>query len=398
MNRLAGVFVLLSVFCIQSFAGEKADFRHVVVYQEDGIFAAWPANNGAWIWEDDEIVVGFTIGEYKQVGGHNIGEEHISVLARSKDGGVTWAKFDPENYVGDVDKVKDLVGPVDFTHEGFMMKVEGNAYHGHDDGEGSFFVSYDRGGTWEGPYRFSGLADDKNIKGVVKVNVDKWEDKLEASKTWKEYELTPRTDYLVKGKNECMLLMSARPMQLQGEDNFATDRLFCVRTIDGGKSFNFVSWVVGPSDPSRAVMSQTVRVDDKTMVTVMRRRRESNNWIDTYISRDGGESWSFQAKAGSAGRVFNGNPPALVKTDDGRLCCVFGNREKVAIMASYSSDNGKSWTEPFAIRSGDYWAKDDDADLGYPRLVKRSDGSLVAIYYWSTKEALHNISATIWKP
>ena len=38
-------------------------------------------------------------------------------------------------------------------------------------------------------------------------------------------------------------------------------------------------------------MSQTVPVNDKTMVTVMRRRRESNNWIDTYISTDGGESW-----------------------------------------------------------------------------------------------------------
>jgi len=41
---------------------------------------------------------------------------------------------------------------------------------------------------------------------------------------------------------------------------------------------------------------------------------------------------------------------------------------------------------------------DDERDLGYPRLLKRNDGHLVAIYYWSTKEHPYHISATIWKP
>ena len=36
------------------------NLQHVVVYQQDGRFAAWPANNGAWIFEGDEMLVGFT--------------------------------------------------------------------------------------------------------------------------------------------------------------------------------------------------------------------------------------------------------------------------------------------------------------------------------------------------
>jgi hypothetical protein len=36
--------------------------------------------------------------------------------------------------------------------------------------------------------------------------------------------------------------------------------------------------------------------------------------------------------------------------------------------------------------------------LGYPRVVTRSDGKMVAIFYYSTKESLHHIHATIWDP
>jgi hypothetical protein len=38
-------------------------------------------------------------------------------------------------------------------------------------------------------------------------------------------------------------------------------------------------------------------------------------------------------------------------------------------------------------------------DLGYPRLVQRPDGKLVAMYYWATKEnPEQHIAASIWQP
>ena len=42
---------------------------------------------------------------------------------------------------------------------------------------------------------------------------------------------------------------------------------------------------------------------------------------------------------------------------------------------------------------------DDDPDLGYTRLVERTDGRLVVMYYWATAEnPQQHIAASIWTP
>ena len=47
----------------------------------------------------------------------------------------------------------------------------------------------------------------------------------------------------------------------------------------------------------------------------------------------------------------------------------------------------------------DFWSEDMEYnDLGYPRVLTRSDGKMVAIFYYSTKNYLHHIHATIWDP
>ena len=52
--------------------------KNGVIYNEPGRFAGWPANNGIWNW-GDEIVVGFTLGYYKDKGGgHPIDGERPS--------------------------------------------------------------------------------------------------------------------------------------------------------------------------------------------------------------------------------------------------------------------------------------------------------------------------------
>ena len=54
------LFLLLPCSFVALSAGElrPRSVEHVVVYQEEGRFGGWPANHGAWSW-DDEIVVGF---------------------------------------------------------------------------------------------------------------------------------------------------------------------------------------------------------------------------------------------------------------------------------------------------------------------------------------------------
>ena len=155
----------------------------------------------------------------------------------------------------------------------------------------------------------------------------------------------------------------------------------------------------------RAVMSQTQLLPSGKLITVMRRKYtapdgdaiNSENWVDAYASVDGGKTWSFQSMAGNGGKG-NGNPPALTITSDGRLCTVFGEREFGTIQVAYSTDEGKSWSEPQILFDG-FWSEDMEySDMGYPRVLARSDGKMVAMFYYSTKEKLHYIHATIWDP
>ncbi|MBM4083467.1 MAG: hypothetical protein FJ272_01635, partial [Planctomycetes bacterium] len=76
--------------------------KNVVVFAEPGSFAGWPANNGAWTWNDGkEILVGFTKGPFVEQEGHNIGKkDRKNLLARSTDGGTTWSTEEPSNFVG----------------------------------------------------------------------------------------------------------------------------------------------------------------------------------------------------------------------------------------------------------------------------------------------------------
>src|SRR5690606_35619186 len=106
---------------------------------------------------------------------------------------------------------------------------------------------------------------------------------------------------------------------------------------DGGRSFKFVGWVVPPFDDSkvdhavkvkleednaqnphpdecRAVMSQTIKLKNGKLISAMRRRYKDHNWVDAYVSEDGGKSWTFLSEVGDAG-AGNGNPPALNITD-----------------------------------------------------------------------------------
>lgn len=382
---------------------ENAD--HKVVYYKEDKFLGWPANNGAWSADGVNMLVGFTIGDYELIkDNHNIGGNRESWLARSTDMGETWEGYDPKNYVGDFGDEPELLTlkePIDFSHPQFAMRLVGTSYHGAEDPRGHLFFSYDAGKTWNGPYRL-GATD-----------IREWPE-LKNSTLPDDIELTPRTDYVVKGKDECLVLMSVRE-----EGEFGTDRLFSMRTLDGGMTFNFVSWVVPPfdetkadlslqvkleddetknphPDQSRAVMSQTISLKNGTLISAMRRRYNEHNWVDAYISEDDGKTWKFLSEVGDAGSG-NGNPPALNITENGRLIAIFGNREEPGtMMVVYSDNEGKSWSAPKILRDG-YGSEDmETIDLGYPQLLRRQDGKMVAFYYWSTKEHLHHIAATIW--
>jgi hypothetical protein len=336
---------------------------NAVVYYEAGRFAAWPANNGLlWHWGDDEVVVGFSQADFCCKGGHNNCGESYNLLSRSLDGGTSWETFDPDNFAGDGTGSGPSPG-ISFSHPDFAMRVANDEY----------YVSYDRCTTWQGRYDMGTFGES---------TVDSWEN-------------TSRTDYIVNGSDDCLVFMSVRPVG----GAFGTDRAYCVRTTDGGVTFQFQGWIVPPSDPYRGVMPSTVRCSQTKLVSALRRRDISTScdaWVDVYVSNDNGVNWSFLSKIGDAG-CANGNPPALSRLSDGRLCCVYGNRTDMRMYMKYSDDEGTSWGPQITLR--DDWADcaDDDQDLGYPRISQLANGRIICAYYWSTPERIENhIAATIW--
>ena len=376
MKRRTQLIITVTALLIMvriSTAQQPKDIRHVVVAAKDGQFHGWPANNGVWQW-GDEILVGFTQGDFIIRNGHNISETHRSYLARSLDGGRSWKFWDPENFVGDNRKKSVIKSPVDFTAPGFVMRITSSQYHGNDDPEGGFFYSYDKGASWNGPYALGNIAGHKEFEGEI---------------------LTPRTDYMVLGKQDCLIFISS-----QIPDTRMSDKISVMRTQNGGKTFEFMSRIVPSSDPHRAVMPQSIRTSGNRIVTAVRRRNVSssdNCWIDAWESRDLGKSWSFLSRVGETGKG-NGNPPALIQLEDGRLCCIYGNRTNKQVLGRYSNDGGKTWGETFVVREG-YDSGFDDEDLGYCRLVQRPNGKLVAMYYWASKEhPQQHIASSTWTP
>jgi hypothetical protein len=340
--------------------------KHVIVYYESGRFGAWPANNGIWNW-GDEILVGFLKAYYKENKYHHSIDRTKPmkfVLARSLNGGDTWTMEDPDNYAGDGGNVVELKRKINFTHPDFALKVANDTY----------FTSYSRGKYWEGPFQFPDFQAGK---------------------------LTSRTDFLVNGKHDAFIFLSAKDTKVKAT---LQDRAFCVRTTDGGRSFKFISWMA-ETDTIRSVMPATVRMSENHLITAMRRRYDPpldqkkmlpSNYVTVHESRDNGKSWNFQSMVAETDRgIRNGNPPSMVKLKDGRICVIYGYRNvPYSIRARISSDNGKTWSKEILLR--------DDArkfDIGYTRSVVREDGKIVTVYYYTTEEKKEmHIAATIWNP
>ena len=355
---------------------EKADVvKHVKVYAERGRFGGWPANHGIWSW-GDEILVGFSAGYHKdlRLERHNIDrekpEEHL--LARSRDGGQTWTIENPaeKGVLIPVGKAlhgitppglkekpwQDCPGGIDFTHADFAMTVRMTDAHA---GPARFHYSTDRGKTWQGPFRLP-LFDQKGIAA--------------------------RTDYLVNGKHDCMLFLTSS--KTDGREG----RPLCVRTSDGGRSWQFVAWIAD-EPKGYAIMPSTVRLGEKELLSAIRCREGPKSWIDTYRSRDNGKSWKLDEKP--APNTGEGNPPSLIRLADGRVCLTYGYRaEPYGIRARLSSDGGRTWGKEIVLR-GDGGGR----DLGYPRSVQRTDGRVVTVYYFHDEpKGERYIAATIWDP
>lgn len=359
-----------------------SDFKHSIVYYEPQAWAAVPANNGGngptYQWSN-ELLVGFNRGVGRfDVEGHQCSYDYPfeSWLARSLDGGETWQAYKPESYIGCDMPIMPLAEPIDITSSGFVMRIEGNGYHGNQGAQ--WYVSMDKGATWQGAYSFGALLEHPEL-------ADK--------------QFTSRTAWWVRGVDDLRVFMSARQQLNGGNLNiYDAEKPFMARSRDGGMTFEFVSWLVPWENPYRAVMPAPVYLWDGLWVAALRRRSPKHNWLAVVASRNDGVTWAFQSKAvyTEEGNRFNGNPPSMIQLQDGRLCLAYGNRSRCQIEAVYSDDAGLTWSEPQVIRDG-FQSVNGWPDLGYVRLFQRMDSKCVAVYFWCSPERPQtHIAATIF--
>jgi len=353
------------------------DVENVVVYREKGRFGGWPANHGMWRW-DNELLVGYSRGYYQDHGDrHHIDrekpEEHW--LARSTDGGATWVQEHPADQGYLIPEGESLHGTekegvaippavpcpggIKFTHPDFALTMRMNSV---DDGDSRFYYSYDRGKTWEGPFLFPNFEAPGSAA---------------------------RTDYIVEDEDSCLFFSTAA--KSDGQEG----RVFCYRTDDGGKSFQFLSYI-GPElgKGSFGIMPSSVRLGEKELLVAQRQRKGADRNIALHRSLDNGKTWI--AEPDPVESTGSGNPPAMIVLQDGRVCLTYGYRaEPFSICAKLSDDGGKTWGPELVIRN-DGTTK----DIGYPRTVQRPDGKVVTVYYFCDGKIGPErfIGASIWTP
>lgn len=325
--------------------------RHVSVFQQDGVYAGWPANHGAWQW-DDELLFGFLRGKHNIGGMHNVSGPLQKVLARSLDGGATWSIEAPNV---DFEAKSGHIRPTPkFDIAASIIRVCGGYDHGGEScaKDGGLYLSHNRGRTWSGPFSFDGIEfSDKQHN-------------------------TSRTCVL-----DGLVFLSAA-----ARDHWGSDFVFCA-THDGEK---FKGKAIVLDDDARAVMPAAVKVRDRIVVATRRRgSRRPGGWIDSVFSDDGGASWSAPLHVAETGKD-NGNPPAMVELG-GKIYCAYANRSERSIEVMASDDGAYSWKAHALLRKG------SAPDIGYPRLFKRVDGQLVCVYYWTEEsEKAQRIEATVF--
>jgi hypothetical protein len=302
---------------------------HSTVYEKDGVYASHPANHGAWVSPDGDLLVGFLTGFYDRHSPyyHPVLEPYTKLQARSTNYGRSWTVETPNV---DFEGTFSLPGTCQVS-DNTIFRVCGVYDTGGEycaEG-GAFYASEDFGRVWSGPFAFVGLED---------VFSDGWENTSRTRVDFPYFYLTRR----VAG-------------------SFGTDECFRARMTKSGK-FLFVDWVC--RDDGRAAMPAVA------WPYVALRMRTGPCRIELFKFYDG--VWTRGEVVAETGR-HNGNPPALAWISD-NLVCAYGDRSKQMLFVAVKGQDG--W-EPTPIREG------ENPDIGYPQLLVLPDGTGACIYYWA---------------
>ncbi len=336
--------------------------KHYTIFSEHGRFGGWPANYGLWNW-GPTISVGFQDCAFKLVGdsNHAVDKEQPRIIRQSRYSldEDRWALENPLNFE------QSVATPL--SHDSWPKTLDfssaetGLFFLQHPARDGALFSYYtiDAGHNWIGPYEIR-IFDARNIE--------------------------PRIDYVVDGPKAVTVFLTAF------KDDGTEGRVFCIRTVDGGETWRFCSWI-GAEEPGFTIMPSSIKMDDDTYLVAVRWQRDGRWGIDVYRSIDDCSTWNFLSRAVEGEGLSN--PPSMIRLDDGRICLTYGYRSpSYGIRYTLSDDGGNSWQDETVVREdGGHW------DLGYVRSTQLPSGHVLAAYYFcSDKNKERTIEATVFTP
>ncbi len=363
-----------------------AGMQHVVVYRDEGQFAAWPFNCGFWQFADGELLVGFIRGPCDYASAESIHHNVVDcqhgehVVLRSHDGGLTWplaglatvyTRPALDEHLAKIPASARSDDRFDPAADGYCL-IGGFGIPPADHPDHAFVtISTDRGHHWMPALRIPAWGGFTAAYG--------------------------RPSYIVRPDG--MLLLFGHASRAGGEKDLGVPgqaRPVVFGSTNGGASWGIVGEMdLTPAAPGGIMPCPLVRRDGKILAAVRRQYNSFSAYTQVYLSGDDGLSWSFLSRVNEWGA-----PASLTELPDGRIVCVYGYRQQpYGIRARVSGDGGATWGCEIVLRDdGGSW------DLGYPRTLLRPDGSLITVYHFNTKDdpiqqggGVRHIVATLWR-
>jgi len=373
-------------------AVKPEEIEHLIVYRRDDEYAGWPFNGGFWNFGNGELLVGFNRNKcaYKDPSDVSHGKIQLGegqhVLMRSKDFGRAWPPEDLQILVkskselrakisGYLPECSPLPKPTsaDFSNPDVAMAAETPL--GDERGPTAYFITRDRGYTWEGPH----LLYDPVFETIQ-----------------------ARPSYVLRPDGMLLWFVQGTLWDefSRGEKEKAPEgRLMILASADGAANWHFLTYLISDYPHSPKICPHPAILPDGRIVVALRNSWPDwrFHWTDVFISEDEGLTWRFLSRVNEWGA-----PAALLVLRDGRLLCTYGYRGPAlpyGIRAKISGDCGETWGAEIILR-------DDGGgpDLGYPRTALLPDGKVIAVYYINKADDVVNcnggvrhIAATIFE-
>ena len=182
-------------------------------------------------------------------------------------------------------------------------------------------------------------------------------------------------------------------------------RAWVLRSEDGGDTWEMVTMAFdGGEHPFNE--SSLLALPNGRIVAMVRTASGSKRipheakYLFQTHSDDGGRTWSEIRNTG-----LWGYPPHLLLLSSGDVLCSYGyRRAPYGVRACLSRDGCETWEPADGIvlrgdgltTGGREAGKGTSADLGYPRTVELSDGSLFTVYYMTLGDSVTHVAATRW--